>query len=71
MLSAVGDSPPGRWSEMDASCSRTLTGADDVGARLGVAAVAAGLKAGDPVALHTEYDSGHTQTEILPISTLV
>ena len=27
ILSAVGDSPPGRWSEMDASCSRTLTDA--------------------------------------------
>ena len=23
----MGDSPPGRWSEMDASCSRTLTDA--------------------------------------------
>ena len=46
-------------------------GADDVLARLSVAAVAPGLKTGDPVILHAEYDSGHTQTEILPISTLV
>ena len=46
-------------------------GADDVLARRSVAAVALGLKSGDPVLLHTEYDSGHTQMEILPISTLV
>ena len=45
--------------------------ADDVRALLGLAAVALGVKPGDPVALHAECDGGHAQKEILPISTLV
>ena len=46
-------------------------GADDVRTGLGIAAVALGIKTGDPVTLHAKRDSGHAQTEILEISTLV